>query len=646
MSPRHEETALQRPATITREDGVERYPMRYAGKVRLVPLGEVEGAIAGGYQEISQREVDRELAAKEYKERVSGLQRGVTAGVLGASQTVLGIPALAANLLPGVEGLQGGDLMAKLLSSVTYGTEEEIADELRMIAKDSPKSDFTGKLLGAALGTKGIGVAGTAAAKVAPVVAGARTLKVASVAESALGHVIFANETAFVDNRELTAEMAAMSVLAGVAGPIGLQVIKKGVTAPLRAVAAKIDVSRLDKFQKAMPVAKAQAPGAGFPKAQAPPIAKGPAKLTDLFGSSTERLRAASGLLDEMAGKSAGVAKGLEKGVKYAGRYGGRRAVGAARRAAGWKGDMNSLPGMAAMMGGFMADHFGGVIIGGVAGKLVQRFGPKVAGPAFNNAATHLRSLSQKAATAASSGAKKTSAPREVVKSVGRQVYRARLSLMMQDVDEYTSTVLNNPTAFTADIGAAYGGLSEADSSIVGAITQQHMRSAAYLKENEPATHPRSLVNAAAGRTQPPIEEMEKYARKVRAVQNPLVILNDLQQGALSVDTVDAVKAVYPSMYLDMQTEVLKIISDPVRPPLTNKEEKNFDTFFGSRGAVYAAYRPAYQGRLNVLNKEILAKQQQNQPAPNRQGQGGGSNPSLSQSMRTTSQRLMSSGNG
>ena len=187
-----------------------------------------------------------------------------------------------------------------------------------------------------------------------------------------------------------------------------------------------------------------------------------------------------------------------------------------------------------------------------------------------------------------------------------------------------------------------YGDIGQGQ--MVGPVTKQHIITAGYLIENKPSTQPRSPINPAAGMTEPPIGEMEQYARKVRAIHNPFVALHDLQMGTLSPDTINAVAAVYPSMYMDMQASMLETIGN-MEEPLTRKQQMQLDIFFGNTGSVYAQYAPKFMARINTINQEAEEAQAAKQATPSRQGMGGGSNPSLSQSMRTTSQRLANSGN-
>ena len=617
---------------VTTDDGVKRYPLFYAGEVRLVPLEEVNNALDAGYRETSQQEIDHQEAVDKYEARnPNELGRDITAGLIGAGKGALAVPALAANLIPGVDGESGGSLFSKMVKGMYHlsgesVTQEELEKDLRIMAEGSPGSDLFGLVAGELVTSRGIGTGAKAMSKGVNLLRGTTAARVGGTAENIAGHISFANEQAFNQNQELSSEMIAMSTLGALAGPMAFSMGSRAASGIGKGIAGKIDASRLAGYQKTVRAGK----GAGRP----------PTRLADLFASPEARRRASIGLIDEAAGASSALAKTAERVGGRAGRFAGQRAAGSLRRGLGMGGDMRSIPGAVAMIGGFMADSVGGYLMGGLVGKVVQKYGAPVAGIALNRAANNLRSLSARAANGALKK-KKSFTPKMVAMDISKQAYRARLTTILQDGQEYTKEVLGDEVAFVDAIGESYGELGKVNPQMVGAMTNQHLRSAAYLQEHMPETRPRSAMQPYGARTEAPTQELESYARRMRAVQNPLAILNDLEQGALHPDTVDAVQKVYPSMYRDMQMEIVKVLSEK-KEPLTRKEEMQFDRFFGDRGSVYAAYRPDFQARIAAINKEVQEAEQQNNRPPSKQGQGGGSNPSIAQSMRTTSQRLAS----
>tara|TARA_R110002020_G_scaffold38779_18_gene116140 strand:- start:1756 stop:4065 length:2310 start_codon:yes stop_codon:yes gene_type:complete len=362
----------------------------------------------------------------------------------------------------------------------------------------------------------------------------------------------------------------------------------------------------------------------------------GPTRFSDLFtGNKAKTYETAGDLFEGAADASGRVNRSVGGYMRATANYAARKGSRRVRQDMGlFSGD-----GLGALIGGSLLDSASGFLLGGMAGRAIAQFGPKASGMAFNSAAKHMRKFSSEAAEAALKPRAKVT-PADIAMDAARVSHRARTGILVQAGNDHADQILSNPEQFAADVGDMYGELGKANNQIVGAITNQHLKAAAYLKEEAPRSDALSPAMPGRGRREPPIGEQEEYARKVRAIANPMSLLEDMSNGRLHPDAVKAVQHVYPAMYLDMQMEVLDVINRPETPPLTRKQEMQFDVFLGGKGMVYAAYRPAYQARLGVVNEEI--KEANKQKAP--QNKPGSSSPTLAQSMRTTSQRLMAGG--
>lgn len=56
--------------------------------------------------------------------------------------------------------------------------------------------------------------------------------------------------------------------------------------------------------------------------------------------------------------------------------------------------------------------------------------------------------------------------------------------------------------------------------------------------------------------------EMAKFERYMQAVEHPLTVLDDVQKGTLTREHVEALKAVYPDIYTELQQEVLQQVAE------------------------------------------------------------------------------------
>lgn len=60
--------------------------------------------------------------------------------------------------------------------------------------------------------------------------------------------------------------------------------------------------------------------------------------------------------------------------------------------------------------------------------------------------------------------------------------------------------------------------------------------------------------------------EIRKFMTYARAVNDPLVLLDDMQAGQLTVETVEAVREVYPGVFEQIQTRVMTEVSNATKP--------------------------------------------------------------------------------
>jgi len=88
-------------------------------------------------------------------------------------------------------------------------------------------------------------------------------------------------------------------------------------------------------------------------------------------------------------------------------------------------------------------------------------------------------------------------------------------------------------------------------------------RAAQYLTTALPAAVSRGL-----GPPRPPSrDEMEKWLRKARVVEDPASVVRDLEAGRLSRDGVDALRTVYPARYAALQRDLMTALAEQAGSP-------------------------------------------------------------------------------
>lgn len=587
-------------------------PFIVPGTDRIVEVPEEKASSAQdqGYIPASEEQLAAYDRAKAYERSTPRLVREGLGAAVGATQQVAGVPALAM-------GTSGGELLAELSAKVTGLSPDETAEALRQIAEQGSTGHFLGQVGGALIGAKGLSAAGSGLAARAGISTAGNVGFAGTLAESVATNISMMNEHAYIKDQDLTAEQVMFASLMGGVGPIGGRLIG----AAAKRGAAKLDASRIAKFELA-----------GLAGA------KPPAKFSDLFSAN----RATKwGSLSELAEEAA---VGAEAG--------GAAFQAAARRASTAASRAVSPPHLGlspSLLGGF--GGAGGVrgifgaMVGGAAGEAVRRFGPAAGGWAMRNMAETMRKVAADSARRAVSGAAKTVSARDVLGSLAAglstKAYRGRLTTMFDRTRDAVTSTAANEVEFIENIGEAYGGFPP---EMVGAITKQQMRTLSYLQTELP---PQPLLVPGMpqlGRRKIPIGEQEKYIRKMAAVQNPFLLMDELERGKVNKETVDAVKAVYPSFYLDLQTSILQELGSAPRA-LSRDQAIAMDKIIagatGKSGLVYGASNPGFQARLDLANQ---AKGSQGaQAASGSQQSAPGKAPSLAQDMRTGTQSAIES---
>ena len=95
------------------------------------------------------------------------------------------------------------------------------------------------------------------------------------------------------------------------------------------------------------------------------------------------------------------------------------------------------------------------------------------------------------------------------------------------------------------------------------AITSTISRAVAFLYEKLPkdASPGTGLFNR---KWEPSSLELSKFERYLEAVENPMSVIDDMESGSLTREGVEAIKVVYPDLYIRVQTEAIdKIANNP-----------------------------------------------------------------------------------
>jgi len=97
-------------------------------------------------------------------------------------------------------------------------------------------------------------------------------------------------------------------------------------------------------------------------------------------------------------------------------------------------------------------------------------------------------------------------------------------------------------------------------------LLAQYGRSMAYLESTAPVQVKMGGFQGHLKSYPVPQVEIDRWAKRVAVVEDPSSILRDLEGGSLSVDAVDALKAVYPKQYERIRTVALETMAESKTP--------------------------------------------------------------------------------
>jgi len=124
---------------------------------------------------------------------------------------------------------------------------------------------------------------------------------------------------------------------------------------------------------------------------------------------------------------------------------------------------------------------------------------------------------------------------------------------------EATKARVDELAAATADPEAVRAAVRRSvpasDPDLLKAIESATLRKLAYLHKHAPKAPPPGLLGARPWT--PSKVEIEKFARRVRAAEDPVSVLDELEAGTLTPEAADTLRSVYPTLFSDVQMRLI-----------------------------------------------------------------------------------------
>lgn len=205
------------------------------------------------------------------------------------------------------------------------------------------------------------------------------------------------------------------------------------------------------------------------------------------------------------------------------------------------------------------------------------------------------------------------------------------IALHADDLAELAS----NPAMLTDRLSRAIGAVDALHPNLGTAFGIKATNAVRYLSGAAPKPPAGSMLSAFDGATkwQPSDAERSRFERKLRVVTDPLSVYEDIKQGSVTRDAVEALQAVYPEMYGDIQRRLLERLGG-VKEQLPYERRLALAALFNV--PVEQSLRPEF---IAALQANFSAPQaQQNSPQQSKPG------PQIGHKDQSAAQRLEARG--
>ena len=189
-------------------------------------------------------------------------------------------------------------------------------------------------------------------------------------------------------------------------------------------------------------------------------------------------------------------------------------------------------------------------------------------------------------------------------------LYRARSAEVLRAAQQLPD--------FHAGLQAHFEGVG-ASPEMAGQIADATSRGVQFLASKVPPQLQLGQIGAAGRPYRPSDSEISRWARYVRAVDDPHALVEDLQRGTLTLETVEAVKTVYPEYFARVQRSLVERVSE-TRKELPYGKRLQLSILFGA--PFDGSMRPEFIAAMQATFESEAAQQPQQQPGP-----GGGAGP-------------------
>lgn len=183
-------------------------------------------------------------------------------------------------------------------------------------------------------------------------------------------------------------------------------------------------------------------------------------------------------------------------------------------------------------------------------------------------------------------------------------------------VAELSNATRDMGAGVRASMQAAMGGAYETMPRLSQAATVTATRGAQYLQAQLPSGTAAPTVFQPSRKITPSDLQIREFAQKWAAISNPLSVVDDLRRGTVTHAQIDAIKAVYPAMYAEIQTKALEQIRelDAKGKRMPFNDRLQLDLFLDLNGAGEPTLDGKFIDRIAKAQADKAAKDSQQKP--------------------------------
>lgn len=189
-----------------------------------------------------------------------------------------------------------------------------------------------------------------------------------------------------------------------------------------------------------------------------------------------------------------------------------------------------------------------------------------------------------------------------------QEAFRERAREIRAATDEMGEGVRQ---VMTRDLGEVQQSFPQFASALTGGLT----RGALFLESKLPKSY-RAASPGAPGRSTQPVSDYDlaKFARYWSAVHDPVSVLTDVSLGTVSSEQIEALKAVYPELYVSMSQKLLEkaAAADAAGRRLPIQTRSQIGRFVGVQ------IEPAFKSSVLDLVDQARGARDQQQAQPNK----------------------------